>query len=235
MAEQTNDSKNISLLALFVSMFAFITAFANFFYQSIGESHSFSVFNLTSNVTTTTYFPKSYVIAGTGFIIDGLTLSFLAGIFAFVVAMIALIAILRYSKIINITNGVSVPEITPSPPAKKIILSPQSDITESDIDTFCKSVITWKVSATEKEEIFNLFKDNPHYLIGYLAYITKKDIDETRALQKKIINFTLVSLIIGMGSMVFTGYAINPVFFLPGLGVYALVLIGVYSVVKKSR
>src|SRR5208283_5587085 len=216
ISEQTNDSKNISLLALFVAMFAFITAFANLFYQSYGESHSYSVVNITTNITTTTYVPKSYIIAGTGIVIDGLTVSFLAGIFAFVVGMVALIAILRYSKIITpINTEASVPDTTPVPPASEMPTSPPSDISKSDIDDFCKSVIEWKISATEKDEIFQLFRENPYYLMGYLAYITKKDIEETKALQNKIIAFTLVSIIIAMGSMAFTGYAINPVFFVP--------------------
>ncbi|MCX6684907.1 MAG: hypothetical protein NTZ37_09305 [Methanoregula sp.] len=94
-------------------------------------------------------------------------------------------------------------------------------------------MIAWKVSATEKDATFNLFRENPYYLVGYLAYITKKEIDESKALQKRIIALTMVSLIIGLGSMVFTGYAINPLFFVPSLGVYALILIRVWYVLKK--
>ncbi|MGB7787944.1 hypothetical protein, partial [Methanoregula sp.] len=193
------------------------------------------VVNITTNITTTTYVPKSYILAGTGIVIDGLTVSFLAGIFAFVVGMVALIAILRYSKIITINTEASVSDTTHIPPTSEIPTSPPSDISKSDIDNFCKSVIEWKVSATEKDEIFQLFRENPYYLMGYLAYITKKDIEETKALQKKIIAFTLVSIIIAMGSMAFTGYAINPVFFVSGLGVYALVLFGVFYVMRKSK
>ncbi|MGA2120793.1 MAG: hypothetical protein ABSG49_01970 [Methanoregula sp.] len=112
---------------------------------------------------------------------------------------------------------------------------PPTNTSQSDIDEFCKSVIAWKVSATKKDEIFELFRDNPYYLMGYLAYITKKDIEETKALQKKIIGFTLVSIIVAAGSMAFAGYAINPAFIIPGIGVYALVLYGIFRVLNKSK
>ncbi len=151
------------------------------------------------------------------------------------VFLVANVIIQSYREKVNRTKGVSTPEIIPTPPTNENLSLPIPGITKSDIESFCKSVIAWKVSATEKDEIFQLFKDNPYYLMGYLAYITKVNIDETKALQKKIIAFTLVSLIIAMGSMVFTGYSINPVFFIPGLGVYAMVLFGVWYVLKKSK
>jgi hypothetical protein len=234
-SRQTNDSKTISLLALFAAMFAFITAFANFFYQSNGESHSQSVVNITTNITTTTYFPKSFVIGGTGIVIGGMELSFLVGIFAFVVSMVALIVILHCSETIDKNKEASVSDTPPVSPASETRTSPLPDSLKPDIDTFCKSVIAWKVSATKKEGMFQLFMDNPYYLMGYLAYITKVNIDETKILQNKIIAFTIVSIIIAMGSMAFTGYAIHPEFIIPGIGVYAIVMIGVFYTLSIKK
>jgi hypothetical protein len=90
-----DDTRRISLVALFLSMFAFIVAFANFFYNSFGTSQSFSTINLTTNVTTTVYYPKSFILFG--FPMDGLVLSFLVGIFAFVVATTVWIILMRLS------------------------------------------------------------------------------------------------------------------------------------------
>ncbi|MDD1686035.1 hypothetical protein [Methanoregula sp.] len=235
ISEQTNDSKNISLLALFVSMFAFISAFANFFYQTYGESHSYSIVNLTTNVTTTTYMPKSFIIAGTGIIIDGLTLSFLAGILAFIVAMVAFIAILRYSKIINISKVESTSEITPESSTEERIPSSPTEFPETDIDEFCKSVIAWKVSATKKEEIFQLFKDNPYYLMGYLTHITQQNINQTKSLQKKTIGLTAIALILAAGSMAIAMYGIGSEFFGGIISVSVAVILGMIGVIVLTR
>jgi hypothetical protein len=153
----------------------------------------------------------------------------------FVVFLVSNVIIQCYREKVNRAGGAGLPEITQTQPAHETITFPLSDASKSDIDNFCKSVIAWKVSATAKEEIFELFRDNPYYLMGYLAYITKKDIEETKALQKKIVALTLVALIIGMGTMVFAGYSINPVYIIPGIGVYALVFYGVYLVLRRPR
>lgn len=85
--QNNDDSKKITALALFISMFAFITAFANFYYQSTGVSFSESTVNLTSNITTTINYPKSYTFFGIP--LEGYVLAFLMAILAFVVATIS--------------------------------------------------------------------------------------------------------------------------------------------------
>jgi len=91
-----DDSNKLSLLALFIAMMAFVTTFANFYYQSTGESRSVSFINSTSNITYTTYFPKSFIVGG--ILLEGYVLSFLMAIFAFVVATIAWSILMHFSK-----------------------------------------------------------------------------------------------------------------------------------------
>jgi hypothetical protein len=96
IVEKNNDIKNISLLALLMASFAFITAFANYLYQSMGESYSSSVTNATTGVTSTTLFPKSYNLFGL-YTVDGWIYSFVLAIFAFVLA----VGIIHFSKILK--------------------------------------------------------------------------------------------------------------------------------------
>ena len=88
-------------------------------------------------------------------------------------------------------------------------LSSHQNPSIDNIDNFCKSVIAWKVSASKKDEMFALFKDNPYYLIGYLTYITQKDVEETKTLQNKILRLTKIMGIIAAGTLVFAIYSIN--------------------------
>jgi hypothetical protein len=159
---------------------------------------------------------------------------YLIGFGAFIAVIVSVnVVVQSHREKVNRSKAVKIPEMSLAPPTNDT--NSPDNLKESDIDDFCKSVIAWKVSATKKDEIFQLFKDNPYYLMGYLAYITKKDIEETKALQKKIIGFTMVSIIIAIGSMAFAGYAIDSAFFIPGMGVYALVLFGIFHVLNKSK
>jgi hypothetical protein len=90
------DSNEISLLAIFIAMMAFVTTFANFYYQSTGTYSSVSTINLTSNITTTTYYPKSFIVFGIP--LEGYVISLLMAIFAFVVATMAWSVLMRFSK-----------------------------------------------------------------------------------------------------------------------------------------
>lgn len=113
---------------------------------------------------------------------------------------------------------------------------------QSDIDDFCKSVIAWKVSATKKDEIFQLFKDNPYYLMGYLAYLTKRDIEETKDLQRRTFAFMFISIIVGYGTLIIAIYALTKEFIVPGLIVSMVVLLMIIytsltwkSILRKSH
>lgn len=73
-----------------------------------------------------------------------------------------------------------------------------------DIDTFCKSVLAWKVAASKKSEMFDIFRDNPYYLMGFLTYITQKNIEESKTLQKEIRKLTIVALFFSCAAVGFT-------------------------------
>jgi hypothetical protein len=102
-----------------------------------------------------------------------------------------------------------------------------------DIDNFCRSVIAWKVSASKKDEMFTLFKDHPYYLIGYLTYITQRNIEETKILQKRLVKLTMMMAIIAVGTMGYAMYAINPVFFVPGVILAIMLVVAIWYVPKK--
>jgi|GEM_PF-6542647 len=104
---------------------------------------------------------------------------------------------------------------------------------EDDIDKFCRSIIAWKVSASRKDEMFTLFRDNPYYLLGYLTYITQKNIEETKILQKRIVKLTMMMAIIALGTMGYAMYAINPVFFVPGVILSIILIVAIWYVPKK--
>ena len=75
--------------------------------------------------------------------------------------------------------------------------------------------------------MFALFKDNPYYLIGYLTYITQKDVEETKTLQNKILRLTKIMGIIAAGTLVFAIYSINSQFIGYGLIVAVMILVAV--------
>jgi uncharacterized membrane protein YqjE len=105
--------------------------------------------------------------------------------------------------------------------------------TENDIEIFCKSIIAWKVSASKKDEMFTLFKDNPYYLIGYFTFITQKNIEETKILQIKTIILTVVMAIIAIGSMCLAIYTIGPQYYLNGVILSVVVLIAIWYVIYR--
>lgn len=147
-----------------------------------------------------------------------------------------------YREKINRSKCENMSEITPILSSDNSPTLSQRNVSESDIDDFCKSVIAWKVSATKKDEIFQLFKDNPYYLMGYLAYLTKRDIEETKDLQRRTFAFMFITVIVGYGALIIAVYALAKEFIVPGLLVVTVILLMVIyisltwkSFLKKSH
>ncbi|MCX6684773.1 MAG: hypothetical protein NTZ37_08630 [Methanoregula sp.] len=75
-----------------------------------------------------------------------------------------------------------------------------------DIEKFCNEVISWKVQATKKDEIFNLFKDNPYYLFGFFTYKTLQNEKINQRMQSIILLFSATALILAFVAVTMTFY-----------------------------
>lgn len=111
--------------------------------------------------------------------------------------------------------------------------SPKSPI-DDEIKSFCESVIAWKVSASKKAEMFTLFKDNPYYLMGYLTYITQKNIEETKILQKQTLVLTGVMAVLATGSVGMALYAVGSQYYPSAVVILVIVAISIWFIPKKA-
>lgn len=96
----------------------------------------------------------------------------------------------------------------------KFTTSPQSDQNKNsthlpndvDVDDFCKDIIAWKVAATKKDEIFELFKEKPSYFFGFLIY-------QLRQNEKRNSKIQVATLILSISSLFLAFTAIGMTFY----------------------
>jgi hypothetical protein len=114
-------------------------------------------------------------------------------------------------------------------------MNPSNCTSANEMDNFCKSVIAWKVAASRKDEMFTLFKENPYYLMGFLAYLTQKNIEESKKIERRITRLTVITAIIALGSMIFAMYSVKNEFFISTTITVVILLLAVWYVDYKFK
>lgn len=83
--------------------------------------------------------------------------------------------------------------------------------------------------------MFKIFKENPYYLIGYLTFITRNNMEETKALQQKTFAFMFLSFISAAGSLSMAAYAVNLHNYPYAVGILVIVVVAGLWAIKRSK